>query len=150
MICIVCDLIPLHLAEPELALTYLRQEHYASPANSPEGSPLLYESHAGLSPVFLQIAGLDPLRDEGILYERVLREAGVQTNIIVYVASNALATKAFHMASIFPSAAWKFPRSLRRTSRLASNGFWREPILLDSKLKLRLCSVEQRRRSATN
>lgn len=47
----------------------------------PEVSPLLYPSHAGLPPAFIQVAGLDPLRDEGILYEKLLREAGVQTKL---------------------------------------------------------------------
>jgi acetyl esterase/lipase len=32
------------------------------------------------------VAGLDPLRDEGLLYERVLREAGVATRLNVYVS----------------------------------------------------------------
>ena len=48
-------------------------------------SPLLAPSHAGLAPAFIQVQGLDPLRDEGILYEKLLREAGVPTRIIQYV-----------------------------------------------------------------
>ncbi|KAJ7473587.1 Alpha/Beta hydrolase protein [Mycena galericulata] len=53
----------------------------------PEVSPLLYPSHAGLSPAFIQVCGLDPLRDEGLLYETLLREEGVKTKIIAYPGS---------------------------------------------------------------
>ncbi|KAJ7473591.1 Alpha/Beta hydrolase protein [Mycena galericulata] len=50
----------------------------------PEVSPLLYPSHAGLPPAFIQVCGLDPLRDDGLLYEALLREDGVETQIIAY------------------------------------------------------------------
>ena len=41
--------------------------------------------HAGLPPAYFQICGVDPLRDEGLLYERVLREeAGVPTRLDLY------------------------------------------------------------------
>ncbi|OCH90751.1 hypothetical protein OBBRIDRAFT_792947 [Obba rivulosa] len=50
----------------------------------PRCSPLLYPSHANLPPAYLQVCGMDPLRDEGLLYEKVLREAGVKTRIDVY------------------------------------------------------------------
>ncbi|EMD36025.1 hypothetical protein CERSUDRAFT_115950 [Gelatoporia subvermispora B] len=57
---------------------------YRAPPADPECSPLLYPSHAGLPPTFLQVCGIDPLRDEGIIYERVLREDGVKTKIEIY------------------------------------------------------------------
>ncbi|EMD36119.1 hypothetical protein CERSUDRAFT_53128 [Gelatoporia subvermispora B] len=57
---------------------------YSANPKDPECSPLLYPSHANLPPAYLQICGRDPLRDEGILYERVLREAGVKTRMDVY------------------------------------------------------------------
>ncbi|EEB94038.1 hypothetical protein MPER_07220 [Moniliophthora perniciosa FA553] len=41
-------------------------------------SPLLLPSYKGLPPAFIQVCGLDPLRDEGILYEKVLKEAGTR------------------------------------------------------------------------
>ncbi|KAJ8074464.1 hypothetical protein PM082_015365 [Marasmius tenuissimus] len=47
-------------------------------------SPLLLETHKGLPPAYLQVCGLDPLRDDGLIYEKVLREANVPTKLEVY------------------------------------------------------------------
>jgi acetyl esterase/lipase len=44
-------------------------------------SPPLLADHTGLPPSYLQICGLDPLRDEGLLYERLLREQGILTKL---------------------------------------------------------------------
>jgi acetyl esterase/lipase len=41
----------------------------------------LLANHTGLPPAYIQICGLDPLRDEGLLYERLLREQGVPTRL---------------------------------------------------------------------
>ncbi|KAF7333119.1 Abhydrolase-3 domain-containing protein [Mycena venus] len=46
-------------------------------------SPLLTDP-TGLPPSYLQICGLDPLRDEGLLYKRLLREQGVLTKLDIY------------------------------------------------------------------
>jgi acetyl esterase/lipase len=51
----------------------------------PQISPVLASSHANLPPTFFQICGLDPLRDESFLYDRLLREAGCKTFVKVYV-----------------------------------------------------------------
>ncbi|ESK96662.1 esterase lipase [Moniliophthora roreri MCA 2997] len=57
---------------------------YAGTPEDPKFSPLLLSSHQGLPPAFIQVCGLDPLRDEGLLYEKVLKEAGVPTRLEVY------------------------------------------------------------------
>lgn len=55
----------------------------AEPLN-PECSPFLYPSHAGLPPTYLQVCGRDPLRDEALVYERLLKEDNVPTRLDVY------------------------------------------------------------------
>ncbi|KAK7060416.1 hypothetical protein VNI00_001181 [Paramarasmius palmivorus] len=50
----------------------------------PRASPVLLPSHTGLPPAYFQICGQDPLRDEGFLYEKLLRNAGVKTKVDVY------------------------------------------------------------------
>lgn len=49
-------------------------------------SPLIHPKGLGdLPPAYLQLGGMDPLRDEGLVYERVLREEyGVPTRLDVY------------------------------------------------------------------
>jgi acetyl esterase/lipase len=48
------------------------------PFNHPSG-------HDGLPPAYFQICGLDPLRDEALIYEEVLRtECGVKTRLDIY------------------------------------------------------------------
>lgn len=43
------------------------------------------KGHGNLPPIFLQIDGLDPLRDDSIIYERMLREEyGIKTKMNVY------------------------------------------------------------------
>lgn len=49
-----------------------------NPFNNPNG-------HGGLPPVYFQICGWDPLRDEALLYEKLLREKyGIKTRRDVY------------------------------------------------------------------
>ncbi|EIW54925.1 uncharacterized protein TRAVEDRAFT_60292 [Trametes versicolor FP-101664 SS1] len=55
-----------------------------APPNDPRVSPLLAPSHARLPRAVVQVFGLDPLRDEGLLYARVLRDAGVEVYTNVY------------------------------------------------------------------
>lgn len=41
--------------------------------------------HGGLPPIFLQVCGFDPLRDDALIYERVLRtEYNIPTKLILY------------------------------------------------------------------
>ncbi|KAI9752239.1 MAG: hypothetical protein M4579_005715 [Chaenotheca gracillima] len=48
-------------------------------------SPLLWpEGHADLPPAYFQVCGLDPFRDEAFIYEKVLRDEGIQTKTEIY------------------------------------------------------------------
>ena len=51
---------------------------------SPLFSPLLHPNLKDLPRAFFQIAGLDPLRDEGLIYEKELRENNTVTRLNVY------------------------------------------------------------------
>lgn len=59
----------------------------ANPADpyDPSFSPLLLPSHANLPPLFFMSCGWDPLRDEGLLYHALLKEAGVETKMTMWV-----------------------------------------------------------------
>ncbi|KKZ68834.1 hypothetical protein EMCG_00005 [[Emmonsia] crescens] len=56
------------------------------PEGKPEvyANPILAESHADLPPALIQIAGLDPLRDEGFAYGEALKAAGVPVTEIAF------------------------------------------------------------------
>ena len=55
---------------------------YGCPPSDLRVSPLLASSHAGLPPAFIQVQEFDPVHDEGVLYEKVLREAEVPVKLI--------------------------------------------------------------------
>ncbi|KAF8500654.1 Alpha/Beta hydrolase protein [Hysterangium stoloniferum] len=58
--------------------------HGLHDASNPEVSPILASSFEGHPPTYLQINGIDPVRDEAFLYDRLLREAGVVTKVDIY------------------------------------------------------------------
>jgi len=58
---------------------------YAPDPQSPLWDPFNHkEGHRGVARTFFQVGGLDPLRDEAVLYDRVLRESGVLTRFELY------------------------------------------------------------------
>lgn len=50
----------------------------------PRFAPLLHENLKGLPPAYFQISGIDPLRDEGLIYARELQENGNKVKMDVY------------------------------------------------------------------
>ncbi|RDX46321.1 hypothetical protein OH76DRAFT_1356169 [Lentinus brumalis] len=78
------------------AIKNLRRMQGAPPTD-PRYAPLLYPSHAGLPPAYIQVLELDPLRDDGIIYEKALRKAGVRARIDLYPG----VSHGFHMS--FPT-----------------------------------------------
>ncbi|KAI0929515.1 hypothetical protein AcV7_005349 [Taiwanofungus camphoratus] len=88
---------------------YWFYDQVQGPPSDPEFSPLLYPSHKGLPPLYIQICGLDPLRDEGLLYERVLREQHVKTKIDVYPGT----VHGFHLNFPTIAAGVKYDKDLR-------------------------------------
>ncbi|KAK8081807.1 hypothetical protein PG996_000588 [Apiospora saccharicola] len=74
------------LEQHELFMRLLLQADPESPLFVPflfgERCP---RGHRDLPPAYLQVCGLDPLRDEALVYERILREeAGVRTRLDLY------------------------------------------------------------------
>lgn len=48
-------------------------------------SPLLWPGgHKDLPPHFIQVCGLDPLRDDALIYNQELKEQGGKSKVIVY------------------------------------------------------------------
>lgn len=63
---------------------------YNPDPKSPLYSALLWPSgHADLPPTYFQVGEFDVVRDDGIIYERVLREAAVKTKIDTYPVPHA-------------------------------------------------------------
>ncbi|KAH7409776.1 Alpha/Beta hydrolase protein [Phaeosphaeria sp. MPI-PUGE-AT-0046c] len=58
---------------------------YAPERGSPLWDPFNHpRGHEGAPKAFFQVGGIDPLRDEAVMYDRVLREAGVLTRFELY------------------------------------------------------------------
>lgn len=61
------------------------ESYNAGPQTHPEVSPLLAESFSGLPAAYIQVAGADPLRDDGLCYAEQLEKAGVPVKLNVSV-----------------------------------------------------------------
>ena len=59
-------------------------QYYPNAEPDPFASPLLAGSLSGIPPTLIQVAGLDPLRDEGIAYAEALEKSGVSTKLKLY------------------------------------------------------------------
>ena len=66
-----------------MGLNLVTVEIYGAPPTDVRLSPLLAPSHANLPPAFIQAMGQDVLKDDAVVYEKVLREAGVSTKLVV-------------------------------------------------------------------
>ncbi|RSL66629.1 hypothetical protein CEP53_003266 [Fusarium sp. AF-6] len=88
-----------------------------SPDFSPFNSP---NPHIGLPPVYIQVCGMDPLRDDGLVYERVLRQHGVKTRLDAYPgvphgAANLFSTLTSsnkHQVDVLKGFGWLFDREV--------------------------------------
>lgn len=60
-------------------IAFYQQLYLPQGERSPYALPLDATDFRGLAPAFVAVAQFDPLRDDGVCYERALREAGVAT-----------------------------------------------------------------------
>lgn len=87
---------------------------------SPLFSPFNAENpHKGLPPVYIQVGGKDALRDDGLIYEKVLRDNGVRTKLDNYVEVGHSAWTVFSDES---SPKEMGPNSLSAMEWLLGNG----------------------------
>ncbi|KAH9900683.1 Alpha/Beta hydrolase protein [Cubamyces lactineus] len=72
---------------------------YDAMPSDPRFSPLLYPSHEGLPRAYIQAMALDLLRDDALVYAEVLREAGVEVEVDLYVLTLRAKVRAASLTS---------------------------------------------------
>lgn len=82
------------------------------------GSPLLAESHRGLAPAIVTVAGFDPLHDEGVEYAGRLRAAGVPVTLLRH---NDLTHAWLTMAGVVPPARAALDETCAALSRVLAS-----------------------------
>jgi acetyl esterase len=89
------------------SMTYFNELYFGATGTAPDfrGAPLLAGSLAGLPPALVQVAGYDPLRDEGIAYAERMMADGVDVSLVEYPG---LAHGFINMAGRIKSAALAF------------------------------------------
>ncbi|KAJ7624760.1 Alpha/Beta hydrolase protein [Roridomyces roridus] len=93
-------------------------EQLGGSPTSPDVSPLLHPVQAGLPPTVLQICGLDPWRDEALLYSKILEKEGVKTRVHIYPG----VPHGFHYFSPNITAAKRWEREYREGLRWILDG----------------------------
>ncbi|KAL2757944.1 hypothetical protein ACRALDRAFT_1074762 [Sodiomyces alcalophilus JCM 7366] len=87
-----------------------------NPTPDPGHSPLLADSLKGTAPALVQVAGLDPLRDEGIAYAERLQAEGVPVELHTYQGM----PHCFYMFAAHPKSADYYSRSLEFVKKAAA------------------------------
>lgn len=62
-------------------MNWFWDQYMPNPKPDAYASPLLTTNLCGLPPALVQVAGMDPLRDEGLAYAEALQNAGVDVQV---------------------------------------------------------------------
>ncbi|ROT41549.1 esterase/lipase/thioesterase [Sodiomyces alkalinus F11] len=97
-------------------MEFFLDAYIPEPTPNPDHSPLLAESLKGMPPALVQVAGLDPLRDEGIAYAERLQAEGVPVELHTYQGM----PHCFYMFAAHPKSADYYSRTLEFVKKHAA------------------------------